>query len=141
MTGISRGEDYRIELVGDDGPVKTIQPNDMNFNPEQSRERQERCGSREQPVRQTFSGWSGDATFEEEDFTADDLMDAQESAYYNGEPVPEFEIYHTKYVPKLGATRTYRYYGVKFHWSGSTTGQKEANENTLEWDAKGRKQV
>lgn len=142
MPGQSRGEDYSIYILNTEGELlKTIQPQDMNFRPEENRERQERCGTREQPVRQTFMGWQGDATFEEEDFALDDLQDAQEQAYFNGEPVGDIEIIQNKYIPKKRATRTYRYYGVKFGFRQQVSGQKESATNQLEWQAKGRELV
>lgn len=141
MTGESRGEDYQIHIVGEDGVIEIVQPDDMDFSPEQNRDRQERCGDRRQPVRQTFAGWSGSATFEQESFGLDDVIDSITGNYFAGEEVQDHEIYHTKYIPKLGATRTYRYYGVKFSVDESAGGQKDPVERTLEWDAEGREIV
>lgn len=142
MTGQARGEDYSIYLIDPDGGlVKTIQPMDMNFRPDEERSRQERCGTRRQPVRQVFRGWEGDATFEKEDHELDKLIDAQEQAYYNGQPIEDIEIVQNKYVPKSGTTETYRYVGVKLGYREEVPGQKEDVTQQLEWQAERREKI
>ncbi|MDZ7703182.1 MAG: hypothetical protein U5L04_01700 [Trueperaceae bacterium] len=142
MTGIARGEDYSLYILDPDGELlKTIQPNSMTAQPDENTERQERCGTREQPPRQTFMGWSGDAEFEKEDFALDDLLGKQMDAYFNGEPVGSVDIIQNKYIPKLGSTKTYRYIDAKFSVNESAGGQKDAVTQSYTWTAKRRVEV
>lgn len=142
MTGISRGEDYSIYLLDPDGElVKTIQPNSMSAQPDESTERQERCGTRESPPRQTFMGWSGDAEFEVEDFALSDLIGEQMERYFNGEPIGQIDVIENEYIPKLGATKTYRYIGVVFTVNKNVSGQKDAATTSLTWTATRRVEI
>jgi len=138
----SKGEDHSILMFNDAGePVRTIQPNDMSFQLDRSSNRQNRCGTKEKPPRDVINGWSGSATFEEDDFELDKLIDSLVNAYYAGQPIDRIEIMHTKYVPELGATRTYRYFGVRFGYTEDVTGQTEYTNKSVEFEATGRELV
>lgn len=132
----TKGQDYQFLLIDGDGEiVKTISPNNMTFNLSEERNRIERCGTRKQPVDQDITGWEGTAEFEEEDFVIDDLIQGIQDGYFDGLPIEEMEIMQTKYVPELGATRTYRYTGVKIGYEENASSQKERVTKNVPWTA------
>lgn len=132
----AKGQDYQFLLLDGDGEiVKTISPNDMTFNLVETRERIERTGTRLSPIDQTISGWEGKATFDEEDFALDDLIQGIQDGYFSGQKIADMEILHTKYIPELGATRTYRYPGVKLGYNENAGGQKDKISKEIDWES------
>lgn len=142
MGDISRGQDYQLRLFDAEGElVRTIQPNDMTFGVDENRERQQRCGTRKQTPRQTVAGHSGTATFEREDFTLDDMVDAMIQNYLNGTPIDRIDIIQTIYIPEIGASRSYRYPNALFGWNDNAGGQTDPVSLTLEWTSEHREEI
>ena len=104
-------------------------------------ERQQRLGTRKKPLRQTINGHSGTATFEVDGFDIHDMQDAMIEAYEAGEPEVKFEFYRRIYVPKIRASRNYRYPGVVFSTSESSPGQDDPTTVTINWQSETREVV
>lgn len=138
----SRGSDYSLIFWGEDGqPILTIQPNQMSFELDDSRERQERCGTKKKPPRQEINGWRINAEFEREDFVFDDMVDAIQNSFFQGQKIARIDALQNIYIPEIGATRTYSYNNCKFGFRDEVGGQSERARIRIEGEAEEREEL
>jgi hypothetical protein len=99
---------------------------------QQSEARQRKLlGSREQPVYIVYLGYSGTLAIERTGKVTDDLLDALETQYFNGEPVDEVQIVEMLKFPD-GSRRTY-IYGACVIWGDESQSGDAAAAITLNW--------
>lgn len=133
MGDATRGQDVNLDIFRTGQPVLILQPKSFTRNLDSTEERQQRLGSRLEHPRQKIHGWSGSATFEEEDVVLDDLLDLLVTRYQDGIATERIDIVETIYHEQSGQTRTYVYPDCVFKINHSASGKNDELEKTLDW--------
>lgn len=139
---ISRGSDTQLRFF-DAKTGKILQiwsAQDFTTAPQDTKETQNRLGTRRKPKRQIFSGHTGSITFEAEGPELDELLDIAMQSYLDGEVEQKFEIIDRSYYPGRGST-VYRYPGVVMSLSKNVTGQDAVTTYTFDWESEIRVKV
>lgn len=138
---VTRGEDIKVRIWQDGEPTEIWSANSATFDDDESKERENRLGTRRRPSRQTLHGHSGNIVLEVEGPALDDLKDAQIEGYLNGEEIERIDIVRTIRYPAGRGTRVYVYPNAVFSFSDNVSDQDSPVEVTVDWQSDLRERV